>query len=443
MIFDESRPVVHRDPLPDAVDVIIIGGGIAGICTAYYLAKAGASILVCEKGRVAGEQSSRNWGWIRQQFRDPGEVPLAMEANRLWEEITHDLDEDIGFARTGVLYATSDPKELSNAEQWMDIAEQHQLDTRVLTGAEVEDLMKGPPDVHVGGIYTASDAKAEPFKAVPAIARACVNQGVLIREDCAVRNLVSTGGRVRGVLTEHGEVKAQSVVCAGGAWTARFLGNLGVWLPQLSVRGTVVRTERAPDVLSGAAAVGHLGIRRRQDGGYTIATATTHEHFVGRDSIRCLPKYVPVMMHGSTAIQVSFSGGLWERLTQSARWRDDEKSPFEKTRILNPAPSEQAIKRMKVGLQKYMPMLADVPIAQAWAGMIDALPDVVPVMDAVPGFSDVYVATGFSGHGFGIGPSTGKTMADMVLGNAVVHDLDRFRFSRFSDGSKMMPGPGI
>ena len=90
-----------------------------------------------------------------------------------------------------------------------------------------------------------------------------------------------------------------------------------------------------------------------------------------------------------------------------------------------------------------MPMLADVPIAQAWAGMIDALPDVVPVMDAVPGFSDVYVATGFSGHGFGIGPSTGKTMADMVLGNAVVHDLDRFRFSRFSDGSKMMPGPGI
>ena len=141
MIFDETRPVAFQDALPAAVDTVVIGGGVAGICTAYYLATQGVSVLVCEKGRVAGEQSSRNWGWIRQQGRDPDEVPLAMEANRLWGEISEHLDEDIGFARTGVLFTASDAQELAELERWMKVAERHQLDTRMLTATEVDEVM--------------------------------------------------------------------------------------------------------------------------------------------------------------------------------------------------------------------------------------------------------------------------------------------------------------
>ena len=75
--------------------------------------------------------------------------------------------------------------------------------------------------------------------------------------------------------------------------------------------------------------------------------------------------------------------------------------------------------------------------------MIDVTPDVVPVMDAVTGYPGLYLATGFSGHGFGIGPGAGRVMADLVLGRPAGHDLSRFRFSRFYDGSKMVPGPGL
>ncbi len=443
MIFDESRPVQFRDELPKVVDVLVIGAGVIGISTAYYLAKAGVSVCVCEKGRVAGEQSGRNWGWIRQQGRDPAEVSLAMEANRLWEEISGEVDEDIGFARTGVLFAAADPEHLATLEAWLDVAQQHQLDTRLLTGAEVDAILKGPPSRQIGGLYTPSDAKAEPFRAVPALTGALKRRGGIVRENCAVRSLITEGGAVTGVVTEDGEVRAQSVVCAGGAWTTRFLGNLGVRLPQLTVRGTVVRTAPAKEIISGAVLAGHLGIRRRQDGGYTIATGLTHEHFVNRDSFRFLGQFIPTLRSGAMSTQLRFRDGLWSRMAQESRWSADEITPFETTRVLNPPPSPVALANIEKGLRRWLPELSGVPIEQAWAGMIDTTPDVVPVMDAIPGYTALFVATGFSGHGFGIGPAAGKTMADMVMGKAVSHDLHRFRFSRFSDGSKMVPGPGI
>ena len=90
-----------------------------------------------------------------------------------------------------------------------------------------------------------------------------------------------------------------------------------------------------------------------------------------------------------------------------------------------------------------LPSLAEIPFEEVWAGMIDVTPDVVPVMDQIESHPGLLLATGFSGHGFGIGPGAGKVMADMVMGNPATHDLTRFRMSRFSDGSPMVPGPGL
>lgn len=443
MIFDDTRPVTFQDTLPAATDVLVVGGGVAGICSAYYLARAGLSVVVCEKGRVAGEQSSRNWGWIRQQGRDPAEVPLASEANRLWGEISADLDADIGFARTGVLFCAADQEQLSELEDWLKVAQQHQLDTRLLSSAEVDNLLTGPPQQWFGGLYTPSDAKAEPFVAVPAIARATQRLGVKIHERCAVRSLVTTAGKVTGAITEQGEIRAQAVLCAGGAWTSKFLGNLGISLPQLTVRATVLRTAPAPDLFSGAAIVGHLGIRRRQDGGYTIATGSTHDHYVSADSLRHFRRFLPAMRESFQHIEVRLDGDLLARLDPRKHWADDAVSPFERTRILNPEPSPTALAAIRDGLTQWLPELAEVPVAQAWAGMIDVTPDVVPVLDQVPTHPGLYVATGFSGHGFGLGPATGRIMADMVQGRPESHDLSRFRFSRFADGSKIDPGPGL
>ncbi len=443
MILNQNSPIPFDAPLPNSVDVVVVGGGVAGICTAWFLRQQGISVLVCEKGRVAGEQSSRNWGWIRQQARDESELPIVIDSINTWESLARELDEDIGFTRHGVLYLAETEAQLAEHERWLDVAQQHQLDTRMLSSAEVDELIQARPGQWAGGMFTPSDGRAEPFKAVPALARALVKRGGLIKENCAVRTIEQQAGRVSGVVTEHGSVAAQSVVCAGGAWSSLFLGNLGINLPQLAVRATVARTAPAPDIFSGDAAVGEVAIRRRQDGGYTVASSNTNEHFVGLDSFRHFFRFLPALSASVRYMRLRFGGDLIGRMLPSRTWQPEEATPFEQERVLNPAPSEKAVKRMRAGLQKRLPQLADIPFEESWAGMIDVTPDVVPVMDEVESLPGLFISTGFSGHGFGIGPGAGRVMADMVAGKSPVHDLKRFRFSRFSDGTPMRPGPGL
>ena len=441
--FSDKAPFTFRDPLPASVDVVVIGAGVIGTSTAWFLRQAGSSVLVCDKGRVAGEQSGRNWGWIRQQGRDAAEVPIAMDSVNLWESISREIGEDTGFARCGILYTARTERELARLERWLRIAERHQLDTRMLTGGEVDALVRDKPGQWAGGMYTASDSRAEPFKAVPALARALQARGGTIREHCAVRAIDTAAGRVAGVVTEHGRVRTNAVVCAAGAWSTRFLGNLGVALPQLSARATVARTAPAPNFFEGGAILGEVAIRRRQDGGYTVAASGTNEHFVGADTLRYFSEFLPALRSSTRFLDVRFGGDLFARLFPTQHWHADEVTPFEKVRVLNPEPSSEALREMRDGLIKRLPQLASVPFEEAWAGMIDVMPDVVPVIDQVAKYPGLYLATGFSGHGFGIGPGAGRVLAEMVLGKPARHDLARFRLSRFGDGSKTEVGPGL
>ena len=96
---------VALDPTPPAqADVVIIGGGIIGTCAALHLAQRGVSVALCEKGDIAGEQSSRNWGWVRKQGRDPRELPLAIEALRQWQGMNEVVEAETGFRTTGIMY---------------------------------------------------------------------------------------------------------------------------------------------------------------------------------------------------------------------------------------------------------------------------------------------------------------------------------------------------
>lgn len=441
--FSDQSGVTFQDPLPDAVDAVVIGAGVIGTSIAWFLNQRGVSVLVCDKGRVAGEQSSRNWGWIRQQGRDAAELPIVMESIDAWESLARELGEDIGFTRQGVLFAAETDRELAQFERWLEIAAQHQLDSRLLSSAEVDALITDKPGQWKGGLFTASDGRAEPFKAVPALARLLQKRGGIIREQCAVRALDIQAGKVIGVVTEHGRVRADAVVCAGGAWSTLFLANLGIDFPQLTVRATVVRTEPAPNIYDGAATLGEVAIRRRQDGGYTVAASAANEHIIGADSFRYFSRFLPALKSSARYLRLRPGNHPVQGLLPTRRWREDQVTPFEKTRVLNPAPSAAALRKMRQGLAKRVPQLANLAFEEVWAGMIDVTPDVVPVMDAVAQYPGFYLATGFSGHGFGIGPGAGRVMADLVLGRAVGHNLERFRLSRFYDGSKMVPGPGL
>ena len=439
--FATTAPLEFDGKIPDAVDVVVVGAGVIGISTAWYLRQAGLSVLVCDKGRVAAEQSSRNWGWVRVTARDPDEVPIAIDSIRCWEDIAQSLNEDIGFTRQGVLALAQSQAEMRQFEAWRTFAKAHEVETKLFSQSEISAHINVPAQGWQGGMITPSDARAEPFKAVPAIARGLHARGGTIREACAVRTIDVEAGRVTGVATESGRVRAGAVVCALGAWTSLFLSNLNITLPQLAVRGTVVKTTSAPEVFPGAAALGDVFIRRRQDGGYTVASGFT-EHVLGANSFRFMRPFMPARGTASDIV-IRTGHDATQQSIRKTRWSADETSPFEAHRMLSPAASERALKKIRRNFDRRIPALAGTKFAQSWSGMIDVTPDVVPVMDAIAGLPGLFVATGFSGHGFGIGPGAGRAMARLVLNQSPEHDLSRFRFERFSDGSKIRPGPSI
>ncbi len=444
MIFTGDETPRFQDELSDPVDVAIVGGGVAGVSAAWSLATNDYSVAIIEKGRVACEQSSRNWGWIRQQGRDADELPIMMDSIRRWEEIDATVGEGIGFQRTGILYLASSEAELESYERWLDVARPYQLDTRLVTAAEVNAMIGGNSANWIGGMYTASDGRGEPFTAVPAMAdwlRA--NGKVRIREGCAARCLDLQGGQVKGVWTEQGLVRADAVLIAGGAWSSTFLRNHDIPLPQLTVRSTVARTDPVDEFYAGGAGDGQFAFRRRNDGGYTIAPGGFSEHFVGIDSLLNFRLWTPVLKESFKSVKLNFGGDLFGRLLPQRHWSKDEISPFEKTRVLNPPPSEPALDHMRRQLQAALPPLADKPFVESWAGFIDVMPDVVPVMDAIESHPGLFLSTGYSGHGFGFGPGAGNVVANRIMGRDSGFNLDRFRYGRFFDGTAMRPGPGL
>lgn len=439
--FNDQMPISFGDELPDKVDVLVIGAGVIGISTAWYLRQHGLSVLVCDKGRVAGEQSSRNWGYVRVTLRDPAEVPIAQDSLRCWEEISAALDEDTGFSRQGILFLAESEREMADCEEWMTVAAEHGVDTQLFGASDVAKHIRGIGDGWRGGIVTPSDARAEPFKAVPAIARGLQQRGGLVRENCAVLELDTEAGKICGVVTEDGRVRTSAVVCAAGAWSNRLLGNHGIRFPQLTVRGTVVRTAPADEIYPGAFGLKDVFLRRRQDGGYTVASEW-FDHTIGASSFRYFRDFMRTLATGSY-IGLRLGGDATQRGIFGGNRNASGTTPFEAHRVLNPAPSGVGVQKIRKHLAKRVPQLADIEFLESWAGMIDTTPDIVPVMDQVETHPGLFLASGFSGHGFGIGPGAGKVMANLVSGRETGFDLSRFRFSRFSDGSKIRPGPAI
>ncbi len=439
-----ANPAEHAAPLPAEADLVVIGGGVVGVATALFARRRGLSVVLVEKGRIAAEQSSRNWGWIRAQGRDPGELPIMLEARGLWRDLAAQAGEDIGLAETGVLYLAESQKDLAGYEAWLEIARAHGLDTRLLSTAETAALLPQAGKRWPGALWTASDMRAEPWVAVPALARLAAREGVLIRENCAARRLDIAAGRVAGVVTEAGRIRASAIVLAGGAWSSLFLRRHGVAIPQLSVRSTAVRAEVAAP-FAGQAVDGDLGWRPRADGGLTLALGSAHDFFIGPDAFRQFFTWLPTAKatFSNTRFGLAAPSGYPDSWTTPRQWADDAPSPFEAMRVLDPPANPRFVARIQRHFGERFPTLGAPKITHAWAGMIDSMPDVVPVIDEVPSLPGLVVATGMSGHGFGIGPGVGRVVADLVAGKPPGHDLRRFRFSRFSDGSKLELGPSL
>lgn len=438
-----TKPFVPPESIPRAADVVIIGGGIVGVSTAWFLSKAGISVALCEKGHIACEQSGRNWGWVRQQGRDTRELPIMIESMRIWEGLEQEIGEPLGFSQRGCFFTAKNERELERLAEWIEVAKAHELDTRIVSAKELADKIQGSADKWAGALFTSNDARAEPHKAAPAIARAAARNGADVLTACAVRGIETAGGKVAAILTEHGKIRTSTVLCAAGAWTAMFCRSIGIELPQLRVRGTAVRTAPAVEFLSGALFDARLGIRRREDGGYTIASAGMLDHAITPASFRYFFKFLPALMAEIGSVHISIGREFVNELRAPKRWALDRQSPFELCRVLNPQPTTRAVSKLRKVTDEDFPQLAGTEFVEAWSGMIESTPDVIPVIDAINALPGFYIATGFSGHGFGIGPGAGKVTATLLTGGSPGFDLAPLRLSRFFDGSPIRPQSAI
>ena len=417
---------------PDSADVVVIGGGIVGVFAAYYLVRRGLKVVLVEKGQIGAEQSSRNWGWCRQQNRDARELPIATKSLDLWDQFAADTGEDAGFRRCGLLYLSNDESELAGWARWRDFANTVGVTTFMLSSAEATERGRATGKPWKGGVFSPSDGTADPSKAAPAVARAIINAGGTVLQNCAARGIETSGGRLSAVVTELGVIRTKFAVLAGGAWASSFCNNLDVRFPQASVRSSILSVEPSIEGLPDALHTAEVSTTRRADGGYTLAISGRARVDVTAQQLRFARYFVPMFARRWRNLA---PGGLegWrsghEALT---RWRLDEPTPMERMRILDPAVDESTISEILRRARRLLPGLAKAKIASKWAGYIDSTPDGVPAIGEIASIPGFILAAGFSGHGFGIGPGAGHLVADLVTGTTEIVEPAPYRPSRLA-----------
>ncbi len=425
------EPVEATALLPRRADVVIIGAGIIGVAAALTIAQRGHSVAVIDKGHVGCEQSSRNWGWVRTAGRDPREIPLVMESQRLWADLNRVTGAETGLRKAGILYLCESEREVGHYEAWLKDAAQYQVGSHMLDAAGLERVLPGASANFLGAMYTPDDCKAEPALAAPAIARAAMAAGATIHEGCAARAVERKAGRVSGVVTEKGVIACDSVVVACGAWSRLFLGNLGIDFPQLWLLGSVLRTKPLPGGPTVTTGSSTFSFRKRLDGGYTISRRGKTLVEITPDSFRLMADFLPTAASMRREITLRLNGRFFEELRRKRRWGDGEVTDFERLRVLDPTPNDEILDEGLDHLMRAFPFFRDLEVAQSWGGMMDATPDGIPVISPVEAIPGLYVSSGYSGHGFGIGPGAGRLTADLVTGHAPLVDPAPFRLDRF------------
>jgi glycine/D-amino acid oxidase-like deaminating enzyme len=335
----------------------------------------------------------------------------------------------------GNLALAADEKRMAVFEQWLQIGREFGLDTNVLGSREVAQLIPAMEKSWLGGLYTASDGHAEPAKATGAFRRAAIKFGAKIYPRCAAEAIHTHNGQVTGVVTEQGEVRTTHVVCAAGAWSAKFARPLGLSLPQRLVRATVARTSAAPPVTPAGVWGPAVAFRQRGDGSFNLAAGGATDYDITLDSFHHLRLFLPNYWKNRKLFHFHIGRRFVRDLVGLAPWSAARRHPFIYDREIETPPNHAKVRGSLEEFLGLFPSLQGLTIARAWAGYIDVTPDALPVLGEVANPRGFVFATGFSGHGFAMGPIVGRLVTELIVDGKPSLEIRAFRFSRFTEGA--------
>lgn len=345
----------------DGVRVLIVGGGIVGLMSAYYASKAGAQVTVLESRALGGAASGRNAGGIYANGRDIGEVALARVSMDLWEELG-ESGLDVKFRRKGHTIVAMNGYELSLLKRAREIYERAGVPGEVLEGsAAAAELPLVNPGI-AGAMFSPADAQGYPFTATTSLRKAAIAQGCQIETFAHVEKLIERNGKITGVATANKNYEADIVLIAAGPWTAEFGKQVGVELPVRPRRSQLTATERLP-----------------VEGDFP---------FVSGNRVYARQTHADNILIGG--------GGPWEE------------NGYHTTT------TRQALDVYGTYMTEMFPGLARVPIIRAFAGTVELTPDHYPLLGAVPGAPGLWVSAGYNGHGFGLSAAAGRMFAELL-----------------------------
>ncbi len=375
-------------------DVIIIGGGISGVAAAYALVQEGISVALIEQHGLAAMASGWTLAGVRQSGRHPAELPLAIAAVEMWQQLGEELDADIEYRQDGNLRLARDDAESETVRHLVDEQRALGLDLEFLDGnAAVRKVAPAISEAVIAASFCPTDGHANPTATVRAFARAAERHGAEIHLGEMVEAIVTEHDRVVGVRTRKRTHKAAKVVVACGTHTPALLEPLGLALPLDLKMVTVVRSRPQARLFD-------------QVFGTANAVCAGRQEVSGRFRI---------------------TGGIQE--WNGAMDMTDGGWPLVR-------PSLSAVRGVIERGSLYLPAFGEAPIDDVWAGLIDMTPDGLPVIEAAPEIDGLIVAAGFSGHGFGIGPVAGHLIRDLVLETSPNLPLAPFSRARFDPSSQ-------